>query len=113
MISKRRSGDLRVVQPRVTTGELGPSAIDIARECDELKANLLEKNAKYGDSALEPIRIFSKAPADEQIKVRLDDKINRLLHAKANEDEDVTFDLLGYLILLRIARRRAKEKASK
>jgi len=74
----------------------------IAAECDALKAMLLAKNAAYGDSALRPIRLFSKANADEQIRVRLDDKLSRLARGSA-AGEDVILDMLGYLILLRIA----------
>jgi heavy metal translocating P-type ATPase len=48
----------------------GPTSADlIAAECDAIKAMLLEKNAAYGDSALDPLRIFSKADPVEQIKV--------------------------------------------
>jgi hypothetical protein len=79
----------------------------IVEECDAIKAMLLEKNKNYGSSALDPVRVFSKASSVEQILVRLDDKLSRL--ARGNEaDEDVTLDILGYLVLLRIARRRQK-----
>ena len=63
---------------------------------------LLEKNDQYGDSALEPNRIFSQADTAEQIKVRIDDKINRLVMGTDNleKDEDILKDLIGYLILL-------------
>ena len=64
---------------------------------------LLIKNIKYGDSALEPVRIFSRADTTEQIKVRIDDKLRRLQNGHESEDEDVVLDLIGYLILLRIA----------
>lgn len=75
--------------------------------CDRLKRMLLDKNRRYGDSALSPVRIFSKAPADEQIRVRLDDKISRLSRGDDSlEDEDVVMDLIGYLVLLRIASQR-------
>ena len=83
---------------------MSPDAILIAEECDALKAMLLEKNRAYGSSALSPIRIFSKADTVEQIKVRLDDKLSRLVRGSAS-GEDVVLDLLGYLILLRIATR--------
>ena len=63
-----------------------------------------EKNRKYGDSALNPARIFSKASNIEQLKVRLDDKLNRIKNAQDDEDEDVVMDLIGYLVLLKIAR---------
>lgn len=63
---------------------------------------LLEKNDQYGDSALEPNRIFSQADTAEQIKVRIDDKINRLVMGTDNleKDDDILKDLIGYLILL-------------
>ena len=65
---------------------------------------LIEKNRKYGDSALKPQRIFSKASAVEQIKVRIDDKLSRMKNQQNDEDEDVITDLIGYLILLKIAK---------
>ena len=78
----------------------------IATTCDEIKEMLLAKNRKYGNSALEPVRIFSKASAAEQILVRLDDKLSRLRSQQADEDEDVISDLTGYLILLKISQRQ-------
>lgn len=78
----------------------------IAAECDAVKAMLLEKNLAYGDSALDPVRVFSKASPVEQILVRLDDKLSRLQRGSA-AGEDVVKDLIGYLILLRVAQRRA------
>lgn len=76
------------------------------RELADVREMLIAKNTAYGNSALDPVRIFSKADAIEQIKVRLDDKISRLARGQA-AGEDVETDLLGYLFLLRIARRRA------
>jgi hypothetical protein len=70
--------------------------------CDNIKEMLLEKNRKYGDSALNPIRIFSKADTTEQLKVRIDDKLNRLKNLQDDETEDVINDLIGYLILLKV-----------
>ena len=68
---------------------------------------LTEKNAAYGNSAIEPIRVFSKASAEEQLLVRIDDKLSRLARGSA-AGEDVVADLIGYLVLLRIARRRGR-----
>lgn len=79
------------------------SAMKISAMCDKLKAMLLEKNRKYGDSALNPVRIFSKADPVEQIKVRLDDKFSRVRNEQGDEDEDVVMDIAGYSILLKIA----------
>jgi hypothetical protein len=76
----------------------------IVNECDAIKAMLLEKNAAYGNSALNPLRVFSKADSAEQIKVRIDDKLSRLARGSA-AGEDTIADLIGYLILLRIATR--------
>ncbi len=76
----------------------------IERECDDIKEFLIRKNKAYGDSALAPIRIFSEADVQEQIKVRIDDKLNRLVQGKntLETDEDVIKDLIGYLVLLLI-----------
>lgn len=70
---------------------------------------LVEKNEAYGNSALDPVNIFSKSTAVEQIKVRIDDKLSRLYHGKEYGDEDTITDLMGYLILLRIAEREAED----
>lgn len=85
--------------------ELSESQKKIAEVCDDLKEFLLEKNRKYGDSALNPIRVFSKADAREQILVRIDDKLNRIKNRQNDEDEDVIKDLAGYLILLLVSGR--------
>lgn len=79
--------------------------IHIGMICDEVKELLISKNKKYGDSALNPSRIFSKATAIEQILVRIDDKLNRIKQGAGllANDEDVVMDLIGYLILLKIA----------
>ena len=78
---------------------------EIAKVCDALKAMLIEKNEAYGDSALDPVRVFSKADTIEQLKVRIDDKLSRMMRGQA-AGEDVEWDLMGYLVLLRIARQR-------
>jgi len=82
---------------------LAQTQIDIATTCDDIKALLLEKNRKYGDSALNPVRIFSKSDPVEQIKVRLDDKLSRIRNQQSDEDEDVIDDAIGYLVLLKVA----------
>jgi hypothetical protein len=83
--------------------EVTQSQVDIATICDQLKELLLEKNRKYGDSALNPVRVFSKASPIEQIKVRLDDKLSRLRNQQDDEDEDVLTDLIGYIVLYKVA----------
>ena len=84
--------------------EKDESSISIIAVVREIEQFLLSKNAQYGDSALNPIRVFSKADKSEQLKVRIDDKLNRLMQGNADleSDEDVIKDLIGYLILLLI-----------
>jgi len=77
----------------------------IRDECTALADMLAEKNRNYGSSAMEPVRIFSKADRIEGIRVRIDDKLSRLMRGSA-AGEDVVLDLLGYLILLRVATRK-------
>ena len=81
------------------------SQMHIASVCDDVKQLLLEKNAKYGDSALNPIRILSKSSPTEQILVRIDDKLSRIQKGSGfmGGGEDVIVDLIGYLVLLKIA----------
>ena len=80
---------------------------DIARVCDDVKQLLLQKNMKYGDSALNPIRVLSKTGPTEQILVRIDDKLNRVKQGNILEDdEDVVMDLIGYFVLLKISLER-------
>jgi hypothetical protein len=81
----------------------------ISDECDKIKELLLKKNREYGNSALEPINVFSGLTAEEQIDVRIDDKLKRLQTIKGMSDvhvhEDTEQDLIGYLVLKRVARR--------
>jgi len=77
--------------------------------CNEIRETLLDKNRKYGNSALEPVRVFSDAPPDEQIRVRIDDKISRLRSGQVDDDEDVILDLIGYLTLLLVYRRNNEQ----
>ena len=87
-----------------------PEAVSITNKCNELKWMLIEKNRKYGNSALSPLRVFSRANSEEQILVRLDDKLNRIRNRQNDDDEDVIMDLAGYLILLMIARDKESAK---
>jgi hypothetical protein len=85
----------------------------IIDKMDQITGMLLQKNEAYGDSANNPIRLFSKASPKEQLLVRLDDKISRIARG-TNHDvvpEDTILDLIGYLVLLSIA--QDDEKAAK
>lgn len=86
--------------------------IIVRAQCTALADMLIEKNKAYGNSAILPIRIFSKSSAEEQILVRIDDKLSRLARG-SQAGEDVILDLIGYLILLRVAREYLKSTESK
>ena len=76
----------------------------IGQVCDEIKEMLIAKNKSYGDSAIDPIRIFSKADNTEQIKIRIDDKLSRISRGTEFYGDNDIDDLVGYLILIKIAR---------
>lgn len=78
----------------------------IIYECERVKNILLAKNAAYGDSALNPVGVFSKLSAEEAIKIRLDDKLARIRNRGIDDaTEDTLDDLIGYLVLLQVARK--------
>ena len=80
---------------------------DVEDVLDRIKDILISKNASYGNSALEPVRVFSKANTIEQLKVRIDDKLSRLSNGSEYGNEDTVTDLIGYLVLLKIAQKQA------
>jgi len=82
-----------------------PSGVAIATEVLSLGNMLLQKNINYGNSALSPVRVFSKASIEEQILVRLDDKLSRLQRGNSG-GVAVILDLIGYLVLLRVQRNK-------
>jgi hypothetical protein len=76
---------------------------NVCEVMQEIKELLLEKNEKYGNSALEPLGIFSHLSAKEGLLVRIDDKLKRIKNGSLDkDDEDVINDLIGYLVLLKI-----------
>jgi hypothetical protein len=80
---------------------------EIYQSCHEIAHMLIKKNIAYGNSALEPVRIFSKADPREQLHVRIDDKLSRIMRGTAYVGDNDIDDLIGYLVLLKIA--KAKE----
>lgn len=68
---------------------------------ENFKSFLLEKNKRYGDSALHPIGVFSKSDSNSQICNRLDDKLSRIKNSKVLKKNDVA-DVFGYTALLMI-----------
>lgn len=76
---------------------------DIILLFDNFKEFLLEKNKRYGDSAMNPIQVFSNESAEEQIRARLDDKLRRIKNSDELRKNDVA-DCFGYIALLMISR---------
>ena len=78
-------------------------AVQVTQALDEIRDLLIAKNHKYGNSALEPLGVFSKLDAKEGLLVRIDDKLKRIKKGSLErDDEDVINDLIGYLVLLKI-----------
>lgn len=80
----------------------------IAKECDSIKELLLEKNKKYGNSVMAPKRIFSKQDSVEQIKVRIDDKLSRIMNIGTNPDADIDDNIKDLIRLLNLIKNRTE-----
>lgn len=81
-----------------------PTSERIIEVTNAVRDLLLKKNAAYGDSALKPSNIFARGSAVENIACRIDDKLMRIKNKGLNDaTEDTVQDLIGYLILLKIA----------
>lgn len=84
---------------------INETQVKIAEVCDEIKEFLIGKNKAYGNSALEPLRILSKADTEEQLNVRIDDKLSRLMRGTSYDGDNDIDDLIGYLILKKVFRK--------
>lgn len=82
----------------------------ILRACMDIAHMLIKKNIAYGNSALEPVRVFSKSDAIEQLNVRIDDKLSRVMRGKEYAGDNDIQDLIGYLVLLKIAKEKDLSK---
>jgi hypothetical protein len=96
----------QIAQALVDT--VNPEQQAIAEIGVEILDLLLLKNLRYGSSATNPIRVFSKLSPEEGILIRCDDKLSRIRAGAADDDEDPLFDLVGYLVLLLVERRKAQ-----
>ena len=76
----------------------------IIKVTEEMKDLLISKNRAYGDSATNPTNVFSEGSAIDSICARIDDKLMRIQNKGINDKtEDTVSDLIGYLILLKVA----------
>ena len=95
---------MREWQQQILDREMKSTKDLITETSTEVMNLLLEKNAAYGDSALNPVGIFSRGNAVDSLCARIDDKLMRIKSKGITPDtEDTVQDLIGYLILLKIA----------
>ena len=80
--------------------------VEVKEVLEEVGRSLISKNAADGDSALRPLRVFSRAGAEEGLRVRIDDQLSRIVRGDGTDDGNAVAELIGYLVLLRIALRR-------
>jgi len=88
---------------------------DLSLVLGSIEELLKFKNEQYGNSALDPKRIFSKASAKEQLLVRIDDKLSRIANQNFTETDgsDTITDLIGYLVMYKIAEMRDSKATPK
>lgn len=95
------------IEALTTLGEqLGVSSFEsnVRRILDGVADTVVQKNHAYGDSALNPVRIFSSASRMEQLFVRLDDKLSRVQRGHEYPGDDTIRDIIGYCTLILISR---------
>lgn len=105
MIEVELNDMFRTTNPDAKFHPINSTELAILNECNRLAGMLIEKNRSYGNSALDPVRIFSQANNIEQLKVRLDDKLSRFARGKEYQGDNDLDDLMGYLVLLSIAQK--------
>lgn len=79
-----------------------PAGNAILRQCMKTAKMLIDKNISYGNSALNPIKIFSKGDDLDGLRNRIDDKLSRIKNDKGYPGDNDVDDLIGYLILYKI-----------
>lgn len=99
-----RAQDEWIRIPKKKAIELTDTQQKLIDVLDGMKNLLLYKNKKYGDSAINPKKIFYKGDSTNSILIRLDDKIGRVM---SNPDDkprvnDVA-DIIGYCTLLLVS----------
>ncbi len=76
----------------------------VEKVSEEIVRLLKNKNKAYGNTALNPTKIFSKLDSTEAICARIDDKLARIKNKGiTDKTEDTINDLIGYLFLLKMS----------
>lgn len=112
IILLEREGELPLAEPEPESHDGSETVKRATAWLAEVSKILVRKNRKYGDSAANPMRIFSRASSVEQLLVRIDDKLSRIARGDGllDTDEDVLRDLVGYLALLAAMKTDKQEK---
>jgi len=105
---KQAGGDADSIEAAETAfpekdSETATTTENIKKVCRSIMGVLVEKNNRYGNSALEPKKIFSGLNSEEGIRIRLDDKLGRIKNSQELRKNDVA-DLIGYAILLSVTK---------
>jgi hypothetical protein len=95
-LSVRSCVNLSEWKPKETLGDTITSLTNIYKNFAQF---IIEKNRRYGDSALHPLKIFSKIEPHNNICSRLDEKLQRISNADKLKKNDVS-DVFGYIALL-------------
>jgi|TARA_R100000027_G_scaffold32495_2_gene23789 hypothetical protein len=96
-----KEDNLRWIQTRTDSDDFAEKLDEVASKVVNL---LKSKNKAYGNTALDPVQIFSRLDATEAICARIDDKIMRIKNKGINDQtEDSVDDLIGYLLLLKMS----------
>jgi len=101
----------RNLDPTPPVDEKVQKIVKFQTEVDTLLTNignlLKSKNEAYGNTSLNPPKIFSKLDSTEAICARIDDKIMRIKNkGLVSATEDTVTDLIGYLLLLKMSMKK-------
>lgn len=98
------NGDVAFRDSELSIVENNPFATRVEATLGAIGEMLVEKNKAYGNSALDPVRVFSSGSAAESLAQRIDDKLSRISRGTEFAGEDTVDDLIGYLVLYKMAR---------
>lgn len=99
-----------ILNPKSEVDYSTPFAEKVLAITDSIAELLVTKNQAYGNSALDPIRIFSKVGTQEGLDVRIDDKLSRIARGHEYPGDDTLKDLIGYLIMKLVERQNEEER---
>lgn len=100
---------IAVMSDLIDMSKDAPAGEEILTQCLEIAALLLEKNISYGNSALDPIKVFAAdVDAGKQIDIKIDDKLSRIKRGSEFQGDDTILDLAGYLVLKLIHEKRVR-----